>query len=252
MAKTAHKTMIVTGGSRGIGAAVIALAVEAGYRICFSYGADTKGAESVSAAGQQAGAEILAIKADMGTEEGVMALFAACDARFGAPDVLINNAGVTGKVTRVADMEAGEIQRVMAINVFGYFIAAREAVRRMSTARGGRGGAIVNISSRAAVLGGPGEFVHYAASKGATDTMTIGLAREVGAEGIRVNAVRPGLIETDIHALAGAADRVERLVSGVPMGRTGSAAEVAQTVLWLASDDAAYVSGALLDVSGGR
>lgn len=252
MAKTAHKTMIVTGGSRGIGAAVIALAVEAGYRICFSYGADTKGAESVSAAAQQAGAEILAIKADMGTEEGVMALFAACDARFGAPDVLINNAGVTGKVTRVADMEAGEIQRVMAINVFGYFIAAREAVRRMSTARGGRGGAIVNISSRAAVLGGPGEFVHYAASKGATDTMTIGLAREVGAEGIRVNAVRPGLIETDIHALAGAADRVERLVSGVPMGRTGSAAEVAQTVLWLASDDAAYVSGALLDVSGGR
>ncbi|MGY6568557.1 MAG: SDR family oxidoreductase [Salinarimonas sp.] len=252
MAETAHKTMIVTGGSRGIGAAVIALAVEAGYRICFSYGADTKGAESVSAAAQQAGAEILAIKADMGTEEGVMALFAACDARFGAPDVLINNAGVTGKVTRVADMEAGEIQRVMAINVFGYFIAAREAVRRMSTARGGRGGAIVNISSRAAVLGGPGEFVHYAASKGATDTMTIGLAREVGAEGIRVNAVRPGLIETDIHALAGAADRVERLVSGVPMGRTGSAAEVAQTVLWLASDDAAYVSGALLDVSGGR
>jgi len=252
MAETAHKTMIVTGGSRGIGAAVIALAVEAGYRICFSYGADTKGAESVSAAAQQAGAEILAIKADMCTEEGVMALFAACDARFGAPDVLINNAGVTGKVTRVADMEAGEIQRVMAINVFGYFIAAREAVRRMSTARGGRGGAIVNISSRAAVLGGPGEFVHYAASKGATDTMTIGLAREVGAEGIRVNAVRPGLIETDIHALAGAADRVERLVSGVPMGRTGSAAEVAQTVLWLASDDAAYVSGALLDVSGGR
>lgn len=252
MGEATHKTMIVTGGSRGIGAAVIALAVEAGYRICFSYGADTRGAESVSAAAQKAGAEILAIKADMGTEEGVMALFAACDARFGAPDVLVNNAGVTGKVTRVADMAADEIQRVMAINVFGYFIAAREAVRRMSTARGGRGGAIVNISSRAAVLGGPGEFVHYGASKGATDTMTIGLAREVGAEGIRVNAVRPGLIETDIHALAGAADRIERLVSGVPMGRTGSAAEVAQTVLWLASEDASYVSGALLDVSGGR
>lgn len=252
MGEATHKTMIVTGGSRGIGAAVIALAVEQGYRICFSYGADARGAESVSAAAQQAGAEIHAIKADMGTEEGVMALFAACDTRFGAPDVLINNAGVTGKVTRVADMEADEIQRVMAINVFGYFIASREAVRRMSTTRGGRGGAIVNISSRAAVLGGPGEFVHYGASKGATDTMTIGLAREVGAEGIRVNAVRPGLIETDIHALAGAADRIERLVSGVPMGRTGSAAEVAQTVLWLASDDASYVSGALLDVSGGR
>ncbi|HMB10382.1 SDR family oxidoreductase [Saliniramus sp.] len=245
-------TMIVTGGSRGIGAAVIAGAARAGYRICFSYGADQAGAERVVADAEGAGARITAVKADMGTEEGVMDLFSACDAAYGAPDVLINNAGITGKMTRVADMEASEITRVMNINVMGYFLAAREAIRRMSTQRGGRGGSIVNVSSRAAVLGGPGEFVHYGASKGATDTMTLGMSKELGAEGIRVNAVRPGLIETDIHALAGAPDRVERLMSGVPMGRAGSAEEVARTILWLAGPDSSYVSGALLDVSGGR
>ncbi len=246
------RVMIVTGASRGIGAATVQLAAKAGYAICFSYGADQESAKKVVAQAEQAGAKVLAVQADMATEEGVMKLFAACDEAFGKPDVLVNNAGITGGISRLADLTADDLRRVLDINILGYFIASREAVRRMSTALGGKGGAIVNVSSRAAVLGGPGEFVHYGASKGATDTLTIGLAREVGAEGIRVNAVRPGLIETEIHALAGAPDRVQRLMGGVPMGRSGSAEEVAQTIIWLASDGASYVSGALLDVSGGR
>jgi NAD(P)-dependent dehydrogenase (short-subunit alcohol dehydrogenase family) len=246
------KVMIVTGGSRGIGAATVQLAAEAGYSVCFSYGASADAAREVEEEARRTGVEILAVKADMGTEAGILNLFSACDEAFGPPDALVNNAGITGKISHVADLPAEELRRVLDINVFGYFIAAREAVRRMSTKRGGKGGTIVNVSSRAAVLGGPGEFVHYGASKGATDTMTIGLAREVGAEGIRVNAVRPGLIETDIHALAGAPDRVERLMSGVPMGRSGSAREVAETIVWLAGEGSSYVSGTLLDVSGGR
>jgi len=209
-------------------------------------------ARKVAADAEKAGAKVLAVQADMGTEEGIIKLFRASDEAFGRLDVLINNAGITGKVSRVADLSASELRKVLDINVFGYFIAAREAVKRMSTKLGGDGGNIVNISSRAATLGGPNEFVHYAASKGATDSMTIGLARELGAEGIRVNAVRPGLIDTEIHALAGAPDRVERFMSGVPMGRPGSAKEVAETIMWLASDASSYVSGALLDVSGGR
>ncbi|HSP23609.1 MAG TPA: SDR family oxidoreductase [Saliniramus sp.] len=246
------KVMIVTGGSRGIGAATVQLAAEAGYAICFSYGASEESARKVVADAEKAGAKIVAVQADMGTEEGILKLFKASDEAFGRLDVLINNAGITGKISRVADLPADELRKVLDINVFGYMLAAREAVKRMSTKLGGDGGAIVNVSSRAAVLGGPGEFVHYGASKGATDTMTIGLAREVGAEGIRVNAVRPGLIETEIHALAGAPDRVERLLGGVPMGRSGSAKEVAETIMWLASEGSSYVSGALLDVSGGR
>lgn len=246
------KVMIVTGGSRGIGAATVQLAAEAGYAVCFSYGASEEAARQVAEEAGKTGAKILPVRADMATEAGVMHLFQACDEAFGAPDALVNNAGITGKVGHVADLSANELRKVLDINVFGYFIAAREAVRRMSTKRGGKGGTIVNVSSRAAVLGGPGEFVHYGASKGATDTMTIGLAREVGAEGIRVNAVRPGLIETDIHALAGSPDRVERLMGGVPMGRSGSAREVAETIVWLAGEGSSYVSGALLDVSGGR
>jgi NAD(P)-dependent dehydrogenase (short-subunit alcohol dehydrogenase family) len=246
------KVMIVTGGSRGIGAATVQLAAEAGYAICFSYGASEEAARKVAADAERAGAKIVAVQADMGTEEGILKLFKASDDAFGRLDVLINNAGITGKVGRVADLSADELRKVLDINVFGYFIAAREAVKRMSTKLGGNGGTIVNLSSRAAALGSPNEFVQYAASKGATDSMTIGLARELGAEGIRVNAVRPGLIDTEIHALAGAPDRVERFMSGVPMGRSGSALEVAQTIMWLASEGSSYVSGALLDVSGGR
>jgi NAD(P)-dependent dehydrogenase (short-subunit alcohol dehydrogenase family) len=246
------KVMIVTGGSRGIGAATVQLAAEAGYAICFSYGASEEAARKVVADAEKAGAKVVAVQADMGTEEGILKLFRASDDAFGRLDVLINNAGITGKVGRVADLSAAELRKVLDINVFGYLVAAREAVRRMSTKLGGDGGTIVNVSSRAAALGSPNEFVQYAASKGATDSMTIGLARELGAEGIRVNAVRPGLIDTEIHALAGAPDRVERFMSGVPMGRSGSAEEVAQTIMWLASEGSSYVSGALLDVSGGR
>lgn len=228
------KVMIVTGGSRGIGAATVVLAANQGYDVCFSYAGNTKRANDVVAAAQGAGGRVLAVQADMSTDAGVRKLFEACDAEFGKPDALVNNAGTTGPIRKVADIDADTLRAVFELNVTGYFLAAREAIRRMSTARGGTGGAIVNVSSRAAPLGGGGEWVHYAASKGATDTFTIGLAREVGAEGIRVNAVRPGLIDTELHAAAGAPDRLTRLMSGVPMGRAGSAEEVAETILWLA------------------
>jgi NAD(P)-dependent dehydrogenase (short-subunit alcohol dehydrogenase family) len=246
------KVMIVTGGSRGIGAATVVLAANQGYDVCFSYAGNTKRANDVVAAAKGAGGRVLAVQADMSTDAGVRKLFEACDTEFGKPDALVNNAGTTGPIRKVADIDADTLRAVFELNVTGYFLAAREAIRRMSTARGGTGGAIVNVSSRAAPLGGGGEWVHYAASKGATDTFTIGLAREVGAEGIRVNAVRPGLIDTELHAAAGAPDRLTRLMSGVPMGRAGSAEEVAETILWLAGPQSSYVSGALVDVSGAR
>ena len=246
------RVMIVTGGSRGIGAATVLLAVRQGYAVCFSYAGETARANAVVKAVAKAGGNALAVQADMATEAGVVKLFDECDRSFGAPDVLVNNAGITGPVRRLADIDAATLREVFDVNVIGYFIAAREAVRRMSTARSGRGGAIVNVSSRAAEIGGPGEWVHYAASKGATDTLTVGLAREVGAEGIRVNAVRPGLIDTEIHAAAGLPDRLERLAGGVPMGRAGTAEEVAEAILWLASPQASYVNGTLVEVGGGR
>ena len=251
-ATNASRVMIVTGGSRGIGAATVVLAADQGYDVCFSYAGNTKRANDVVAAAQGAGGRVLAVQADMSTDAGVRKLFEACDAEFGKPDVLVNNAGTTGPIRKVADIDADTLRAVFELNVTGYFLAAREAIRRMSTERGGKGGTIVNVSSRAAPLGGGGEWVHYAASKGATDTFTIGLAREVGAEGIRVNAVRPGLIDTELHAAAGAPDRLTRLMSGVPMGRAGSAEEVAETILWLAGPQSSYVSGALVDVSGAR
>ena len=246
------QTFIVTGGSRGIGAATVERAARDGHAVCFSYGRDEDAARRVVAHAEEAGARVLAVKADMGTEEGVAALFAACDEAFGRPDVLVNNAGITGRLGPVADLEADDLARVLAINVAGVLLACREAVRRMSTERGGAGGAIVNVSSRAAALGGATEWVHYAASKGAVDTLTVGLAREVSRDGIRVNAVRPGLIDTEIHARAGAPDRLARFAPGVPLGRPGTADEVAETIVWLASAGASYVSGALLDVGGGR
>ena len=244
--------MIVTGGGRGIGAATVALAAQRGYAVCFSYICNTERANEVVAAVAAAGGRAIAVQANMGTEQGVLDLFAACDREFGAPDVLVNNAGITGPIRRVADIDGATLREVFDVNVLGYFIACRESVRRMSTVSGGRGGAIVNVSSRAAEIGGAGEWVHYAATKGATDTLTIGLAREVAREGIRVNAVRPGLIETELHAMAGAPDRLERLSGGVPMGRAGTAEEVAETVLWLASPQASYVNGTLIEVGGGR
>ena len=249
---TATRVMIVTGGSRGIGAATVRRAVRHGYAVCFSYGSRTDSAEALVAEVESTGGRAIAVRADMASEDGVLALFEACDKTFGAPDALVNNAGTTGPIRRVADIDPATLRQVFDLNVTGYFLAAREAIRRMSTSHGGRGGSIVNVSSRAAPLGGGGEWVHYAASKGATDTFTIGLSREVGADGIRVNAVRPGLIDTELHAAAGAPDRLDRLVSGVPMGRAGSADEVADTIVWLAGPQASYVSGALIDVSGAR
>lgn len=246
------RVMIVTGGSRGIGAATVLLAAASGYSVCFSYAGNTARAEGVVHAVEAAGGRALGLQADMSTEEGVAKLFETCDREFGTLDVLVNNAGTTGPMRRVADIDTASLRQVFELNVLGYFVAAREAIRRMSSTAGGKGGVIVNVSSRAATLGGAGEWVHYAASKGATDTFTLGLAREVGGERIRVNAVRPGLIETELHAMAGAPDRLERLSGGVPMGRAGTADEVAQTIVWLASPQASYVSGALVDVSGAR
>lgn len=246
------RVMIVTGGSRGIGAATARLAGQRGYHVCFSYKANEAQARAVVDDIVRAGGRAVAVKADMTREDDIKRLFETCDREFGALDVLVNNAGITGPVRRIVDLDEATLRAVLDVNVVGYILCAREAVRRMSTARGGKGGAIVNVSSRASVLGGATEWVHYAAAKGATDSLTIGLAREVGAEGIRVNAVRPGLIDTEIHAAAGAPDRVARLVGGVPLGRPGTAEEVAETVLWLASDQASYVSGALVDIGGGR
>jgi NAD(P)-dependent dehydrogenase (short-subunit alcohol dehydrogenase family) len=245
-------TAIVTGGSRGIGAACCRQLAEAGHDVAFSYASNAKAAGGVVAAVEALGRRAVAVRADMATEAGVMALFEACDAAFGAPDAVVVNAGITGKIGKVADMSAAEIQAVTDLNVVGALLTARESIRRMSTERGGNGGGIVILSSAAAWIGSPNEFVHYAASKGATSTMTLGLAKEVAREGIRVNAVAPGLIDTDIHASAGAPDRAQRLAPLVPMGRTGSADEVARGVMWLLSEASSYVTGCVLPVTGGR
>lgn len=247
-----HPTMIVTGGSKGIGATIARAAAAAGYRVALTYKGDTAGAEETVRAVEAAGGEALAVKADVAREADVLALFEAVDARFGAPDVLVNNAGGVGPLGRVETISAGALTDIMAVNVVGSFLCCREAVKRMSTRHGGRGGVIVNISSRAAELGGAGEWVHYAASKGAVDSLTIGLAREVAAEGIRVNAVAPGLIATNLHAAAGAPDRLDRLGPMVPMQRPGTPQEVADIVMWLASPASSYVTAGIIPVGGGR
>lgn len=246
------KVLLVTGGSRGIGAATARRAGAEGYAVAVNYRSGRDEAEAVVRDVEAAGGRALALEADTATPDEVTAMFEAIDRRLGRLTHLFNNAGITGPVRRLTDLDAADLERVTAVNVNGVFLVAQAAVRRMSTAKGGDGGAIVNMSSRAGQLGGAGEWLHYAASKGAVDTFTRGLADEVGREGIRVNAVAPGLIDTEIHARAGAADRVDRLLPGVPLGRVGTPEEVAATVMWLLSESASYVSGAVVPVSGAR
>ncbi|MER9756368.1 SDR family oxidoreductase [Mesorhizobium sp. M0166] len=246
------KILLVTGGSRGIGAATCRLAAKAGYRIAVNYVSNAKAAETVVADIEAAGGEAFAVKGDVASETDVLAMFEAVDARFGRLDALVNNAGVVDQSARVDELSAARLERMMRINVIAPMLCAREAVKRMSTRHGGKGGAIVNVSSIAARLGGPAQYVDYAASKGALDSFTIGLAREVAGEGIRVNAVSPGIIDTEIHASGGQPDRAERMRKVVPMQRVGTAEEVAAAILWLLSDEASYTTGANLEIGGGR
>jgi len=246
------KVILITGGSRGIGAATARLAAERGYTVCVNYRTNAAAADQVVAGITAAGGKALAVGADVASEPDVVRLFETVDARLGPIAALINNAGILERQTRVEHIDAARLDRIFATNVKGAFLCAREAVRRMSTAHGGAGGAIVNVSSRAAQLGAPGEYVDYAASKAALDAMTIGLAREVAGEGIRVNGVRAGIIYTDIHADGGEPNRVDRLGPTLPMQRGGDAIEVARAILWLASDEASYSTGTFIDVAGGR
>jgi NAD(P)-dependent dehydrogenase (short-subunit alcohol dehydrogenase family) len=244
--------VLVTGGSRGIGAAAAWLLAQQGRAVAVNYTRDAAAAETLVARIRAAGGQALALQADVADAAQVAAMFERIDRELPRLAGLVNNAGVVDQPARVDEMDAARLQRMFAINVFGSFHCAREAVRRLSTKHGGRGGAIVNLSSAAARLGSPGQYVDYAAAKGAIDSFTVGLAREVATEGIRVNAVRPGIIETDIHASGGIPDRVKQMAPLVPMQRAGSADEVAQAIVWLLSDAASYTTGAILDVSGGR
>ena len=245
-------TLIVTGASRGIGAAIAKLAGERGFSVAVNFAKGANEADEVVKHIVSAGGRARAIQADVGREEDVIRLFETAERELGPIKALVNNAAITGGFARVDAVSAKALNQVMAVNVTGAILCAREAVRRMSTLHGGSGGAIVNISSRAAHTGSAGEWVHYAASKGAIDSFTIGLAREVATEGIRVNAVAPGLIETGLHAANGAPDRLERLAATIPMQRPGSAIEVAEAVLWLLSSAASYTTGAIVEVGGGR
>jgi len=243
--------LVITGASRGIGAATARFAGAAGYDVLVNYVSNAQAADTVVAAIEAAGGRAFAVRADASTEAGIAAIFAAADAR-GRLAGLVNNAGVVDLKSRVDGMDAARLTRMMRTNIVGPMLCAGEAVKRLSTLHGGSGGAIVNVSSVAARLGSPAEYVDYAASKAAIDTFTLGLAREVAAEGIRVNAVRPGIIDTEIHASGGQPDRVARVRGMVPMLREGTADEVARAILWLLSNEASYTTGALLDVGGGR
>ncbi len=246
------RVMLITGASRGIGAATARLAAQQGYALCLNYHQRADAANAVLEQVRGLGVTAIAVQADVADETQVLHMFEAIDREFGRLDVLVNNAGMLEQQMRLEQMDAARWTRVLGANVIGSFLCAREAIKRMSTRHGGRGGAIVNLSSVAARLGAPGEYIDYAAAKGAIDSMTRGLAKEVASEGIRVNAVRPGVIHTDIHAAGGEPDRVERVKASVPMGRGGQAEEIAEAILWLASEQASYTSGALLDVAGGR
>ncbi|MBZ9737780.1 MULTISPECIES: SDR family oxidoreductase [unclassified Mesorhizobium] len=248
----AQKVLLVTGGSRGIGAAVCRQGSQAGYRVAINYASNRAAADALVAEIKAAGGDAFAVKGDVGSEADILAIFEAVDRTHGRLDAFVNNAGIVDAKARVDEMSAARLERMMRINVVGSILCAREAVKRMSTRHGGSGGSIVNLSSAAAVLGAPDNYVDYAASKGAIDTLTIGLAREVASEGIRVNAVRPGIIDTDIHASGGQPDRVALIQDTLPMKRAGTADEVAGAILYLLSDAASYTTGAILNVSGGR
>ena len=244
--------LLVTGGSRGIGAATALLAAQAGYAVAVNYQSNSLAADEVVRSIRDSGGQAMALQADVSREDEVMAMFARIDAKWGPLAALVNNAGVVDVSSRVDGMAVARLTRMLNTHVLGSFVCAREAVLRMSTRHGGTGGGIVNLSSAASKMGSPGQYVDYAACKGAIDTFTIGLAKEVAAEGIRVNAVRPGIIETDIHASGGEPDRAQRLAPQVPMQRPGSAREVANAIVWLLSPQASYCTGTLLDVGGGR
>jgi len=253
----AARTLLVTGASRGIGAAVTRLAAKRGWDVLVNYTRDAAAAEAVAIDVRADGQRALVVQADVGDETQVMAMYAELDAAVAAGRLaplvgLVNNAGVVDLPERVDEMSGARLDRMFRINVFGSFWCAREALKRMSTRHGRAGGSIVNLSSAASRLGSPGQYVDYAASKGAIDVFTLGLAREVAAEGVRVNAVRPGIIETDIHASGGIPDRVQQMAPQVPMQRAGTAEEVAAAIVWLLSEEASYTTGAVLDVTGGR
>lgn len=247
-----QNVLLITGASRGIGAAIARLAAAGGYAVCLTYRERRDAADALVAEIGQGGGRAIAVQADVADEAQIVRLFETVDRELGRLGALVNNAGVLETQMRVDQMDAARIHRVFAANVIGSFVCTREAVKRMSTRYGGMGGAIVNVSSAASRIGSPGEYVDYAASKGAIDTLTIGLAKEVAAEGIRVNAVRPGVIDTEIHASGGEPGRVDRVKGSIPMQRGGLAEEVARAVLWLLSEEASYTTGALLDVAGGR
>ncbi len=247
-----NKVVLVTGGSRGIGAAVAVLAAKQGYAVAINFNGNQAAAEAVQQQIRDAGGVALCVQADVSNEADVMSMFARVDAELGLLTALVNNAGVVDVPSRVDTMSVARLRRMFDINVLGSFICAREAVRRMSTRHGGAGGGILNVSSAAARLGSPGQYVDYAAAKGAIDTFTMGLAKEVAAEGIRVNAVRPGIIDTEIHASGGIPDRVAQMTPQVPMQRAGSAHEVAEAVLWLLSNGSSYTTGSVIEVTGGR
>ena len=244
--------LLITGASRGIGAATARLAAQRGYAVCINYLRNRDAADALVREIVLAGGRAIAVAGDVAREDDVMNMFKAVDAAFGPLTALVNNAGILHHHMRLDRMDAARLNSVFATNITGSFLCAREAVKRMSTRYGGKGGAIVNLSSAASRLGSPNEYIDYAASKGAIDTFTIGLAKEVADEGIRVNAVRPGIIRTEIHASGGEPDRVERLKDSVPMKRGGDADEVARAILWLLSDEASYTTGSFIDVSGGR
>ena len=244
--------VLITGGSRGIGAATALLAAEHGFAVAVNYTANTLAADEVVRQIRAGGGTAITVQADVGVEADIMSMFAKVDAKLGRITALVNNAGVVDVASRVDGMNAARLKRMFDINVLGSFFCAREAVKRMSTLHGGTGGSIVNVSSVAARLGGPGQYVDYAASKGAIDSFTIGLAKEVALEGIRVNAVRPGIIDTDIHASGGQPDRARQMAPMVPMQRVGSALEVAKAIVWLMTDESSYTTGSFVDVAGGR